>query len=81
MAVKRATTRKKSATKGTTAKRATKTKTLSISGIKARKGENLTKGGGWLLVATKGRKRVFSGRLVAVVRSKGQRLAVFNVPT
>ena len=78
MAVKRTTKPRKRATKRTNVKRAN---AISLSGIKARKGENLTKGAGWRLVATKGRNRVFAGRLVAVIRSKGQRLAVFNVPT
>ena len=78
MAVKRTTKRGKRATKRTNAKKANE---INLSAIKARKGENLTKGAGWRLVATKGRNRVFAARLVAVIRSKGQRLAVFNVPT
>lgn len=53
---------------------------ITIKGIKAPKGAKMTKGNSWRLVATKGRKRVFSGTLLQTINIGKQRLAIFSVP-
>lgn len=53
---------------------------ITIKGVKAPKGAKMTKGNSWRLVATKGRKRVFSGTLLQTINIGGKRLAIFSVP-
>lgn len=45
-----------------------------------RRGKKMTKGSGWKLVATSGRKREFKGTLLATINHGSKRLAIFNVP-
>ena len=40
---------------------------VTIEGQKARRGERMTGGAGWALATTKGRKRVFRGKLIKTV--------------
>jgi hypothetical protein len=53
---------------------------ISIKGQKAGKGERMTRGKGWRLAATKGRKRVFVGTLLQTINLGDKRLAIFSVP-
>ncbi|MEJ0052288.1 MAG: hypothetical protein WDN02_13965 [Methylovirgula sp.] len=53
---------------------------IIIKGTKPKKGERMTDGTGWRLVATKGKKRVFVGTLLATVNKEKTRLAIFSVP-
>lgn len=53
---------------------------ITIRGQKAKKGERMTKGTGWRLATTKGRKRVFAGTLLETINLGRKRLAIFNVP-
>lgn len=53
---------------------------ISFKGSKAPKGEKMTKGSGWRLVTTKGRKRVFVGTLLHTMNFGNKRLAIFSVP-
>jgi len=53
---------------------------ITIKGTKAPRGAKMTKGSGWSLVATKGRKRVFVGSLMQTINLGNKRLAIFNVP-
>jgi hypothetical protein len=53
---------------------------ITIQGTKPKKGERMTPGSGWRLAATKGRKRVFNGRLIDTVNHGALRLAIFSVP-
>lgn len=53
---------------------------ITIKGQTARKGERMTRGAGWKLVASRGRKRVFSATLKGTVNSGNVRLAIFSVP-
>lgn len=53
---------------------------ISIKGVKAKKGEKMTAGNGWRIVATKGRKRVFAGTLLGTVNKGNVRIAIFSVP-
>jgi len=54
--------------------------TITLKGTKPRRGERMTNGNGWRLVATKGRKRVFVGTLLDTVTKRGNRIAIFSVP-
>ena len=45
-----------------------------------RRGKKMTKGAGWKLVATVGRKREFKGTLLGTFNFGTRRLALFNVP-
>ncbi len=45
-----------------------------------RRGKKMTKGAGWKLVATIGRKREFKGTLLATINHGSKRLAIFSVP-
>ena len=47
---------------------------------KARRGKKMTRGAGWLLVATSGRKREFKGTLLKTINFGTKRLAIFSVP-
>jgi hypothetical protein len=47
---------------------------------KLRRGKKMTKGSGWKLVPTSGRKREFKGTLLATINHGSKRLAIFNVP-
>jgi hypothetical protein len=53
---------------------------ISIKGQRARKGERMTKGAGWRLATTRGRKRVFVGTLLYTINMGNRRLAIFSVP-
>lgn len=53
---------------------------IIIKGVKAGKGERMTKGQGWRLATTKGRKRVFVGTLIETINIGTKRLAIFSVP-
>jgi len=53
---------------------------ITIKGHKAKKGERMTKGTGWRLATTKGRKRVFAATLLAIINLGRRRLAIFSVP-
>ncbi len=51
-----------------------------IKGARAKKGERMTKGSGWRLATTKGRKRVFVATLIETINIGTRRLAIFSVP-
>lgn len=53
---------------------------ITISGAKAKRGERMTKGKGWRLATTQGRKRVFVATLLETINLGDKRLAVFSVP-
>lgn len=53
---------------------------ILIRGKKAKKGERMTRGNGWRLATTKGRKRVFAGTLLETINMGHRRLAIFSVP-
>jgi hypothetical protein len=53
---------------------------ITIKGQKAKRGERMTKGSGWRLATTKGKKRVFVGTLVETINFGGKRIAIFSVP-
>jgi hypothetical protein len=53
---------------------------IVIKGTKPKKGERMTKGNGWRLATTKGRKRVFVGTLIDTVNIGTKRIAIFSVP-
>ena len=53
---------------------------IKIFGARAKKGERMTKGGGWRLAAVRGEKRVFVGILLETINLGGKRLAIFSVP-
>lgn len=53
---------------------------IIIKGIKAKRGERMTKGKGWRLATVDGRKRVFVGALLQTINFGNKRLAIFSVP-
>ncbi len=53
---------------------------ITIKGEKAKRGERMTKGSGWRLAATTGRKRIFAGSLLTTINMGNKRLAIFSVP-
>jgi hypothetical protein len=53
---------------------------VTVKGVKAPKGAKMTKGNGWRLATTKGRKRVFVGTLIDTINIGKKRLAIFSVP-
>lgn len=53
---------------------------ITIKGERAKKGERMTKGQGWRLATTRGRKRVFVGTLIETINIENKRLAIFSVP-
>ncbi len=53
---------------------------LTIQGKKAEPGARMTKGRGWRLAATTGRRRVFRATLLEIVNHGSKRLAIFSVP-
>jgi hypothetical protein len=53
---------------------------VTIKGKKAKRGERMTKGNGWRLATTKGRRRVFVGTLLETINLGPRRIAIFNVP-
>lgn len=53
---------------------------VTIKGVQVKKGEKMTKGSGWRLATTKGRKRVFVGTLIETINVGKKRLAIFSVP-
>jgi hypothetical protein len=64
----------------TKAKKAPKGAIITIEGEMAPKGTKMTKGKGWQLVATSGRKRVFVGTLLETINIGTKRIAIFSVP-
>ena len=54
--------------------------TKKTSTAKLRRGKKMTKGAGWTLVATSGRKRQFKGTLLKTFNFGTKRLAIFSVP-
>jgi hypothetical protein len=55
-------------------------KEISIEGKPAKKGERLTKGSGYVLVATKGKNRFFTAKLRHIINAGDQRFVVLEVP-
>lgn len=56
---------------------------ITIEGEPAKKGDRMTKakgGGGWRLAAITGKKRIFTGTLLATFNLDNRRIAVFSVP-
>ena len=53
---------------------------ITFSGEKAKRGERMTKGKGWRLAVTKGKKRVFVATLLETINLGDKRLAIFSVP-
>jgi hypothetical protein len=53
---------------------------ITIRGVRARKGERMTKGKGWRLAAIRGKKRVFVGALLETINMGDKRIAIFSVP-
>ena len=54
---------------------------IIVHGVKAKKGERMTKGQGWRLAAVKGKKRVFVATLLSTLANLGsRRIAIFSVP-
>jgi hypothetical protein len=53
---------------------------IIIRGQKAKRGERMTRGSGWRLATTKGKKRVFVGTLLETINRGKERLAIFSVP-
>jgi hypothetical protein len=53
---------------------------VTIRGQKAKKGERMTKGSGWRLATTKGKRRVFVGTLLQTFNIGTRRIAIFSVP-
>jgi hypothetical protein len=51
----------------------------TIKGTKAKRGERMTGGKGWVLGTTKGKRRVFFGTLLKTVNSGSTRIAIFKV--
>ncbi len=56
------------------------TRALNAQGVRAVKGERMTRGQGWRLVTTRGRKRVFVGTLLQTFNFGNRRIAIFSVP-
>jgi hypothetical protein len=48
--------------------------------VRARRGERMTKGRGWMLLVTKNRKRALPATLLETVNLGGRRIAIFSVP-
>lgn len=53
---------------------------IVIKGQKAKRGERMTRGSGWRLATTKGKKRVFVGTLLETINRGKERIAIFSVP-
>lgn len=53
---------------------------IIIKGAKAKRGERMTKGKGWRLATTTGRKRVFVATLLETINLGSKRIAIFSVP-
>ena len=53
---------------------------IIVHGVKAKKGERMTKGQGWRLAAVKGKKRVFVATLLSRLNLGSRRIAIFSVP-
>lgn len=53
---------------------------ITIRGKKAKRGQRMTKGRGWRLVAVQGRERIFVGTLLDTINMGSRRLAIFSVP-
>ena len=56
------------------------TNDIIIRGKKAKKGERMTRGNGWRLATTTGRKRVFAATLLETINLGKRRIAIFSVP-
>jgi len=55
-------------------------KVITVQGRRAKRGERMTKGLGWRLVRTNGRKSVFVGTLLATYNFGRKRIAIFSAP-
>ena len=53
---------------------------ITIRGVKANRGERMTKGNGWRLAILKGKKRVFVATLLETLNRGKERIAIFGVP-
>ncbi len=53
---------------------------VTVKGVKAKPGDRMTKGQGWRLATTKGKKRVFVGTLIDTINIGTKRIAIFSVP-
>ena len=53
---------------------------ITIHGVKAPRGAKMTRGKGWRLATTVGRKRVFIGTLLETINFGAKRLSIFSVP-
>ncbi len=55
---------------------------ITIRGRKAKRGQRMTKGTGWRLVAAAvpGQERIFVGTLLDTINMGTKRLAIFSVP-
>ena len=53
---------------------------ITIKGKNAKRGKRMTKGSGWRLATTTGRKRVFAATLLSTLNFGRRRLAIFSVP-
>lgn len=52
---------------------------ITIHGVRAPRGAKMTKGKGWRLATTVGRKRVFVGTLLETINFGAKRIAIFSV--
>jgi hypothetical protein len=55
-------------------------KVITISAPKAARGDGMSKGTGWRLAATKGRKRIFVATLLHTIKIGNKRIAIFSIP-
>lgn len=53
---------------------------ITIRGVKAKRGERLTRGSAWQLAATKGKKRILAATLLQTFNFGTKRIAIFSVP-
>lgn len=53
---------------------------ITIHGVKAKRGERLTRGNAWRLAATKGKRRIFAATLLQTFNFGKKRIAIFSVP-
>jgi hypothetical protein len=53
---------------------------VTIAGKKPKKGKRMTRASKWTLAAVTGRRRTFTGTLIATLNFGAKRLAIFSVP-
>lgn len=53
---------------------------ITIKGKTAKRGKRMTRGAGWRLATTTGKKRVFAATLLTTLNFGRKRLAIFSVP-